>query len=87
MIDRQRLLCYFCFPALLSYFRFNIDRTAIIRKAIPAQNSLLKRNQTTMATMAAGRKKKKVFTMNRRIIIPIAMRASETIQSKIAESS
>ena len=54
---------------------------------MPAQNSLLKRNKTTMATMAAGRKKKKVFTMNRRIISPIAMRASETIQSKIAESS
>jgi len=37
--------------------------------------------------MAAGRKKKKVFTINRRIISPITMRTSETIQSKMAETS
>ena len=52
-----------------------MDRTAMIRKAMPAQNvDLSARNHTTMA---AGRKKNKTFTM----------RASETIQSKMAETS
>ena len=65
-----------------------MDRTAMIRKATPAQNvDLPVRNHTTMATMAAGRNKNKTFTMNRRMMSPITKRASETIQSKMAETS
>jgi len=59
----------------------------MIRKAMPAQNSLLVRNQTTMATMAAGRKKNSAFTMNRRMMSPNMMRAMETIQLRMAETS
>ena len=58
------------------------------KKAMPAQNvDLSVRNHTTMATMAAGRKKNKTFTMNRRMMRPITMRASATIHSKMAETS
>ncbi len=59
----------------------------MIRKAMPAQNSLLVRNQTTKATMAAGRKKNSTFTMKMRIMSPNTMRAMETIQLRMAETS
>jgi len=59
----------------------------MIRKAMPAQNSLLVRNQTTMATMAAGRKKNSAFTMKMRMMNPNRMRAMETIQPKMVETS
>ena len=54
-----------------------------MRKATPAQSQLPVRNQTTMAMMAAGRKRKTIFTTAMRMIAPIIKRISKArISSK-----
>jgi hypothetical protein len=50
---------------------------AMMRKAIPVQSQLPVRNQTTMATMAAGRKRKTIFTTAMSMIAPIIKRISK----------
>ena len=63
--------------------RFVIDMKAMIRKATPAQSQLPVRNQTTMATMAAGRKRKTILTTAMSMIAPIIKRISKArISSK-----
>jgi hypothetical protein len=54
-----------------------------MRKATPAQSQLPVRNHTTMATMAAGRKRKTIFTTAMSIIAPIIKRISK---AKISRS-
>jgi len=53
-----------------------MDKAAMTRKAMPAQSPLPVKNQTTRATMAAGRKKNKTFAMNTMIMRPITKRIS-----------
>jgi hypothetical protein len=50
---------------------------AMTRKATPAHNQLPVRNHTTMATMAAGRKRKTIFTTAMSMIAPIIKRISK----------
>jgi len=55
---------------------------AMIRKATPAQNQLSVRNQTTMAIMAAGRKKRRTLAMTMIMIKPITKRINNAMISK-----
>ena len=57
--------------------------TATIRKAIPASNKLPVRNQTTAATMIAGRKIISAPITNTIIRIPIISTINPTSMSKI----
>jgi len=54
---------------------------AIIKKATPAQNQLSVRNQTTMAIMAAGRKKSRTLAMTMIMIKPITKRINSAMIS------
>lgn len=50
---------------------------ATIRNATPAQNQLPVRNQTTMAIMAAGKKRKRTLTISTSMSMPIIRRTSK----------
>ena len=55
--------------------------TDIIRKATPAQNKLPVRNQTTMATIAAGRKRKMTLIISMSMSKPMTRRTNRAIIS------
>jgi len=61
---------------------FAMDMKAMIRKAIPARNQLPVRNQTTMAMIAAGRKKSKTLATTMIMIRPIISRIRSAMISK-----
>ncbi len=54
---------------------------ATIRKTTPAQNKLPVRSQTTIAIMAAGRKKRRTLAITTIMIRPTTKRNSSTITS------
>lgn len=56
---------------------------AMIKNATPAQNQLSVRNQTTMAIMAAGRKKRRTLAMTMIMIKPITKKINSAMTSKI----
>jgi len=58
------------------------DIKAMIKKATPAQNQLPLRNQTTMAIMAAGKKKSRTLAITMIMIKPITRRISSAMTSK-----
>jgi len=64
------------------HLRLATDRKAMIKKATPAQNQLSVRNQTTMAIMAAGKKKRRTLAMTMIMMRPIARRISSAMISK-----
>jgi len=64
------------------YLRLVTDMKAMIKKAIPAQNQLPVRNHTTMAIMAAGKKKSRTLAITMIMIKPITKRSSSAITSK-----
>ena len=53
----------------------------MMRKATPAQNKLPVRNQTTMAIIAAGKKRKMTFMINTSISKPITSRINNAMIS------
>jgi len=54
---------------------------AMIKKATPAQNQLSVRSLTTMAIMAAGRKKRRTLAMTMIMIKPITKRINSAMTS------
>jgi len=54
---------------------------AMIRKATPAQSQLPVRNQTTIAMMAAGRKKRKTLAITTITMTPITKRSRSKMTS------
>jgi len=58
-----------------------IDMTAMMRKATPAQNKLPVRNHTTMATIAAGRKRKMTLIISMSMSKPMTRRTNRAIIS------
>jgi len=58
-----------------------IDMTDIMRKATPAQNKLPVRNHTTMAIIAAGRKRKMTLIINTSMSKPMTRRINRAIIS------
>jgi len=54
---------------------------AMIKKATPAQSQLPVRNQTTMAIMAAGKKKRRTLAKAMIMIRPITKKINSTIIS------
>jgi len=55
---------------------------AIIKKATPPQNRLPLRNQTTMAIMAAGKKKSRTLAITMIMMMPITTRNNSAMSSK-----
>jgi hypothetical protein len=64
------------------YLRLTNEMKAMIRKATPAQNQLPVRNQTTIAIMAAGRKKINTLAMAMIMMMPITSRTKSTMISR-----
>lgn len=59
-----------------------MEMAAITRKAMPVNNRSYVMNHTTMATIAAGRKKNRTFAMNTIIRTPIIKRINKTANSR-----
>jgi len=63
------------------YLLLVTDMKAMIKNATPAQNQLSVRNQTTMAIMAAGRKKRRTLAITMIMIKPITKKINSAMTS------